>query len=168
MGRTLKNLSEKQLLPTTIFDRRFVTELCENVHVHYRNLRINLSLQDWIQVAEGCAQALERWKKRGCPETGKDVHIELCRKRVATEVHNDGIKINLNQNLYPHHEGRVFSEGANFGDRQYIHIKIRDLRLEMPVEEFKVLVDAVKEAERKLEDSHSSSSVQEAGVSRKV
>jgi hypothetical protein len=111
-------------------------------------------MQDWVEMCTGMVQALERWKKQGCPESAKGVHIELCRKKVATDAHNDGIKVNFNQNLYPANEGRIFAEGAEFRDENYVHLKIRDLRLEMPVSEFKELADAIAEASKRLQDCH--------------
>lgn len=150
MGHTRENLAKRELSNQTIFNNRFVVEIAEKVHVHYRNLRIVLSLQDWIELCKGCADALERWKKRGCPEAKEGVHIELCRKKVATEAVNEGVKVNLNDNLYVMNEGKIFSLGAEFKDKIYIHLKYRDLRLEMPLEEFKTFASAVKEADERL------------------
>jgi hypothetical protein len=153
MGRTKKELSKSELSDKTIFNNRFVVELCENVHLHYRNLRINLSMGDFVEIAKGCSQALERWQKRGCPQTGKGRHVELCRKVVGKDTLNDGIKVNLNYNLYPQHKGSIFAEGANFEDKEYIHLKVRDLRLEMSKKEFEVLANAVEEAKQNIDNS---------------
>jgi hypothetical protein len=150
MGHTIKNLAKKELTTKAVFDRRFVIELAEKVHVHYRNLRLNLSMQDFLEICRGCIQAYERWNKRGQPLPEKGVHIELCRKIVATDAHNDGIQVNLNHNLYNENEGKVYAEGADFKDENYIHLKIRDMRLEMSIEEFRELVEVVKNAERHL------------------
>lgn len=150
MGQTLKNLSSKELTSKTIFDNRFVIEIAEKVHIHYRNLRLNLSMQDWISLCQGCIDAFNRWKKLDCPENKQGIHIELCRKKIATEAHNDGIKVNLNNNLYNHNKEKIFSEGAEFTDEKYIHLKVRDIRLEMPILEFKLLAQAIKEADEQL------------------
>ena len=149
MGKTVKNLSSKELPQQSIFNSRSVVEVCESIHWHYRNLRVNLSPLDFETLASGIADALRRWEKRGKPMDGK-THIELCRKQIAQFPKHEGIKINLNENLYPKFEGRIFSEGSEFTEPEYIHLKIRDLRLEMPIEEFKTLAEAVKEADEKL------------------
>ena len=151
MGHTLKNLAFEVINLKSIFNHRFVVELCESVHVHYRQLRITMNINDWVQMAEGMRDALNRWEKTGKvgPEVGK--HIELCRKEVAK--HHGGsndIRINFNENLYPKHDGRIFSEGAEFDDPHYIHLKIRDLRLEMSLDEFNRLAKAVSEAKESL------------------
>ena len=147
MGRTLLKLSDKKIKEKAIFDKRFVVEVAETMHVHYRNLRINLSLTDFLSMARGMADSLKRWEDRGKPEPKEGTHIELCRKEVATvPLNSDYCKVNLNSNLYAENEGRIYADGAELDDAQYIHLKIRDLRLELTKDEFKVLAEAVKEA----------------------
>lgn len=97
------------------------------------------------------ADALKRWHARGEPETKEGMHIELCRKDVARyPVAPDEVKVNLNKNLYPLHEGRVFSEGSILKEPMYVHVKIRDLRLEMSLSEFSDFSEAVLEAREAL------------------
>ena len=154
MGRSVTNLSRREISQKSIFNNRFVVEICEKVHTHYRNLRIVQSLDDFINMAESFNNALERWKKRGCPGTGQGVHLELCRKQIAIADDSNLIQINLNENLYNKNQDGIFSEGAGFTDDKYIHFKYRDLRLEMSIQEFKELALAVSQAEGKLnEDS---------------
>lgn len=146
MGHTILPLADKKLSEKAIFNNRFVVEIAETVHVHYRNLRINLSMKDWVEMAEGMRDALKRWTERGKPNVG-DKHIELCRKEVATApIDSDYCKVNLNKNLYLQHEGKIFAEGAEFEEPTYVHLKLRDLRIELSKEDFKVLAEAVKEA----------------------
>ena len=157
MGLTIDNLSKKPLENKAIFNNRFVIEICERVHVHYRNLRITQTLDDFIEMANGFNNALERWKKRGCPGTGNGVHIELCRKKVAIVDEHKDIQVNLNKNLYKQNEGEIFAEGADFADEQYIHLKIRDMRIELSIEEFKSLTESMIEAYGKLPSTTSGS-----------
>lgn len=151
MGQTLLKLSESKLPGKPIFNNRMVVEICEAVHVHYRNLRIILSLNDWKEFAKGMADSLSRWEYRGKVEPKEGTHIELCRKQVASEpLHDDSVKINLNKNLYNLNEGKIFAEGAELNDAKYIHLKIRDLRVELTLDEFNKLANCVKEAEEKI------------------
>lgn len=152
MGRTLLPLAKREIGKKSIFNNRFCIEICEKVHTHYRNLRIVQSLDDFINMAEGFSQSLERWKKRGCPGTGGR-HIELCRKNVAVADFSDSIEVNLNDNLYAKNEGGIYADGANFNEPKYIHVKIRDIRLEMSIEEFKILSEVFNEASKRLENS---------------
>lgn len=149
MGQTIEPLAVRKLDKKPIFSNRMVIELCEKAHFHYRNIRIVQTLDDFISMAEGFSSALERWKKRGCPGTGSR-HIELCRKNVAVTDFSDNIEINLNKNLYLENEGGIFAEGANFKDPQYIHLKIRDVRIEMSIDDFKLLSEAMSEAYGKI------------------
>ena len=151
MGQVLKILALREIPDKCIFSKRFVVELCEKVHFHYRNLRLNLSLRDWLEICQGLTASCQRWQKLGSPQEG-DKHIELCRRRVGNDIHNDGIKISLNGNLYLKNKGKIYSEGSDFKEDKYIHLKIRDIRLEMPISEFKELANAIKEAEKGLEN----------------
>lgn len=161
MGHTVKPLAKKEISKKSIFNNRFVIELCEKIHVHYRSLRLNLSVRDWIEMCEGFIKAYQRWKDRGAPDVGLK-HVELCRKTVGKDTHHDDIQINLNRNLYPHNAGRIFSEGANFDEPYYIHLKIRDMRVELSLAEYQKLSEAVKEANGKLADSDTRTLLQEA------
>lgn len=146
MGKTIVNLADKKFPEHAIFNNRLVVEIAETVHFHYRNLRIALSEQDWKEFGKGMSDAWKRWNERGCPPTGSG-HIELCRKEVAKNpIDKDFCKVNLNKNLYALHEGRIFADGAELDDETYIHLKVRDIRLELTKEEFKILAEAVKEA----------------------
>jgi len=162
MGSIARSLSDRKIENRSIFNNRMVVEVCEKVHFHYRNLRILLSLSDFLELCRGCSQAYERWQKLGSPEPKKGEHIELCRKKVAHDSFNENIQINLNNNLYAPNKGRIYAEGADFDEKHYIHLKLRDLRLELNIDEFKELADAVREAEGRLKDSDISALLQKA------
>jgi len=147
LGQTIKNLANEKLNNPAIFNNRFVVESCEDFHFHYRNLRIRISYADWPQFAKGFSDSYLRWEKQGRP-FGK--HTELCRKMVATIPKDDGVQINLNKNLYKQNEGRIFSEGTDLKDDEYIHVKIRDMRLEFTKDEFLKLADCFIKAKEAL------------------
>src|SRR3989304_3876636 len=113
MGVSLIKLANRGISNKAIFDSRFVVEICEKVHLHYRNLRILLSLPDFLEVARGMIVAMERWQKLGQPEPEKGQHIELCRRKVANSSYNEQIQVNLNQNLYNANKGMIYAEGAD-------------------------------------------------------
>lgn len=148
MGQTIQNLAKTELNDKAIFNNRFVVEACEDFHFHYRNLRIRISYADWPFFARGFSDAYLRWEKQGRPFGG---HTELCRKQVASNALDDGIQINLNRNLYKLNDGKVFSEGTDLVEDKYIHFKYRDLRMEMTLDEFKLLAKTVQDAFGELE-----------------
>jgi hypothetical protein len=162
MGHTIKPLVSVEIEKKSVFNNRFCIEICEKVHTHYRNLRIVQSLDDFITMASGFSDALERWKKRGCPGTGNGIHIELCRKQIAICDDSNLIQVNLNDNLYNKNKDGIFALGADFTDEKYIHMKLRDLRLEMSINEFKEFADAVSKASRELENLDSTLVLQES------
>lgn len=151
MGQTLRSLSYRLIPSKAVFNNRFVIEICEQVHIHYRNLRIILNKADWLNVARGFRDALERWEKLGSPEPKQGTHYELCRKNI--EGSEELFKINLNKNLYPKYEGKIFSEGAEIKDETYIHLKLRDLRVELSWEEFNKLADMFAEAKNRISET---------------
>jgi len=155
MGYSINKLVRRELSNRAIFNNRFVVEIAEKVHVHYRNLRINFNLPDFLEFCRGCVKTLERWEALGQPEPKPGQHIELCRRKVATDAVNDGFQVNLNKNLYNANKGKIYSEGAEFKDDTYIHLKIRDLRIELSTEEFMEVADAIAEAKGKLESRDS-------------
>lgn len=148
MGQTIESLQEKKLSGEQIFPKRFVVEICEAVHVHYKNLRLLLSLEDWKEMAKGMADSLRRWDERRNPETQAGTHIELCRKTVGSKnLGGDSVKVNLNKNLYAVNEGKIFAEGAQLEDEEYVHLKLWDLRLELTKDQYRTLRSAIVEAE---------------------
>lgn len=152
MGQTIEALASRKVSGEPVFANRFVVEVCEKMHVHYRNLRLLLSLPDFLEVAKGMRDALSRWEAMGKPEPSQGTHIELCRKQVAQfPLSNDSLNVNLNKNLYAENEGKIFAEGAGLTDPRYIHLKIRDIRLELTLEEFRELVETVREAKESLD-----------------
>lgn len=168
MGQTLLQLSQRKIEKQSVFHNRFVVEICERVHTHYRSLRITNSIHDWLTFANGMTDAVQRWKKRGAPGTSKERHIELVRKSIQSEVDNDTIQINLNKNLYIENKDKIFSEGAGIEEPYYIHFKIRDIRIELSLNDFKEVCNAVKEAEESVKNSGFHSLLQEAGVHQEV
>jgi len=156
MGQTLRQLAKKDIPSKSIFNNRFVVEICEKIHVHYRALRLNLSVGDFFEMARGMSKALDRWDMLGNPEPKKGLHIELCRRKVGQDAHNDGIQVNYNRNLYNVHEGQIFAEGADLKDETYIHLKLRDMRIELTEDAFKELASVIEKAKISLETKQSS------------
>ena len=59
MGEIFKILADKHPKPQPdYFAEKFVVELCENVHIHYRNIRIELSMNELIDFHRLLADAI--------------------------------------------------------------------------------------------------------------
>ena len=77
--------------------------------------------------------------------------MELCRKEVDSPK-DETMMVNLNRNLYIKCKDKVFSEGNTFDEPFYIHLKYRDVRIEMPVDEFKDFASMIEEARKAIDD----------------
>ena len=60
MGQTIKTLAKEQLPGNPVFHNRFVIEVCEKFHFHYRNLRLTFSITDFIKFCEGVKDGFKR------------------------------------------------------------------------------------------------------------
>ena len=63
MGVVKKILSEKEISPRTKEDGKVFVDLCENVHIHYREFRIVFSVEEYLLFAKVVAEGLENLKK---------------------------------------------------------------------------------------------------------
>ncbi len=64
MGNVYKTLGKAKVPPTPKhYGERLVVELCENIHIHYRNLRIEFSDEEFFQFADIITQAAKRLKE---------------------------------------------------------------------------------------------------------
>lgn len=51
MGQ-IKKIIKKKTVPKPKFNARFCVELCENVHIHYRNLRLEFDKDEFLLILE--------------------------------------------------------------------------------------------------------------------
>ena len=75
MGFTRKVLGEKELDHKPVFyTDSFRIDLCESLHIHYRNFRLELSLEEWKEFAKGIIFGYLRWLRRSKPGYQKPVN----------------------------------------------------------------------------------------------
>lgn len=76
MGEVKRVIFEHKLSCPAMFNTRLVVELCENVHVHYRNLRLEFSREEFL----GILEALKTVTPANIEafEFGPDRHAMLC------------------------------------------------------------------------------------------
>ena len=70
MGNVFKVLTYKQIEgKCSLLSRRFTVELNNNekehwaVHIHYRNLRLEMTTEEFIEFADGIAESLDNIKR---------------------------------------------------------------------------------------------------------
>ena len=72
MGEIRKTLSSNSKLSPQMFKDRVVVEWCEDIHIHFKNLRFELDEGDFLQLAAALAMARNRlWKWYDSPEIKK-------------------------------------------------------------------------------------------------
>ena len=49
MGRTVKILTKKEV-PPSLCNTRFTVELCEKIHIHYRNIRLEFKKEEFLHI----------------------------------------------------------------------------------------------------------------------
>jgi len=111
MGQ-IKKIIYKSKVPVPLLNTRFTVELCENVHLHYRDLRLEFPKEEFLQIL--------RHLKKIDEKTVEDFAYA-----------NDAFKCLVNDNNLP--------PSTEFNDRLQIeeqvqghyHLHYRNLRLEM-------------------------------------
>jgi GT2 family glycosyltransferase len=136
MGKVILPLSEGELSEKTIFDRRFVIECCETFHLHWRNLRLELSADNWIQLVEAFETGIAKWRAHGSPLSHP--HLELARFLMDTSqvIHPTTANAELCENLYKTLRETHGADAEFWVEDAFVHFHYRDLRVEMPIADF--------------------------------
>lgn len=143
MGKTLLPLATAKIPKKTIFDKRFVVECCETFHFHWRNLRLELTHENFLDFVATFEQALHNWRSAGSPSSAP--HFEMGRMRIANPICTpDDFKIEVCENLYKTHET---SKDSHFLEEDtFVHMHYRDLRVEMANSDFLRFAGTVRTA----------------------
>lgn len=145
MGVRIERLSEG-VLGRRIFPSRFVTECCESNHVHYRNVRLELSDAEFELVGVGFCSGLDV-KLAGKHVVFPGKHVELSRC-VLPDCESEGrLQVDLMRNIYKplRYDGAEF-----FEDDDFIVLRYHNLRVEMSRADFKEFARVVGEANEKV------------------
>jgi hypothetical protein len=134
VGKVIDALAHGPMPEQTIFDKRMVVECCETFHLHWRNLRLELSPENWVDFLATMERAAAAWQANGAPRS--HVHLELARHWIQHPPVNTGeLDVELCDNLYKV-APPPFGDGALLDDDDFVHFHIHDLRVEMSVAEF--------------------------------
>jgi hypothetical protein len=71
----IKNIIKKAKVDTPLLNNRFTVELCENVHIHYRNLRIEFPKDEFLLILKKLKSVSEEKVKNFV--YGKDNFVSL-------------------------------------------------------------------------------------------
>lgn len=134
MGKIKKVLAAAKIEPRTITASGLWTDLCENIHLHYRNIRFDFSEDEWARM---------RGAVNGC-----GLQMEYA---AQDKDFREGDPNFLMQFIFNH---GVRSDSDYYSDRflielqrdNTVHIHYRDLRLHLTVGEFKTISQAFLDA----------------------
>lgn len=134
MGAIKKILATARLEPRTITAQGLWTDLCENVHLHYRNIRLDLSEDEWARVrsaVNGCGiqmehAAQEKDYREGNPEFLMQF-IFSYGARSNSDYYPDRFLVELQRD-------------------NTVHVHYRDLRLHLTIPEFDKIARAFDDA----------------------
>jgi GT2 family glycosyltransferase len=136
MGKVIAPLAKGSVPARTIFDRRFVVECCERFHLHWRNLRLELTADNWIEFARTFEAAIATWRANGSPR--EHFHLELGKYLMDTSeiVHPETVEVELCENLYKSMRDTHGADAEFWSEDAFVHFHYRDLRFEMSIEDF--------------------------------
>jgi len=146
MGQNKQHLQQIDLQSQTIFPERAVIECDETIHVHWRNLRLEMSDEDFLAFADMMTRAMVAYKMQGL-HTKEGQHLELARAKVVNPVQSARLAVDEQVNLY---KLLNYPDAEFYEDDEFIVIRLRDLRIEMSKDEFQRIAGAITNANAKL------------------
>jgi hypothetical protein len=151
MGKVIAPLAEGTVPEHTIFDRRFVLECCERFHVHWRNLRLELTADNWIEFVRTFEEAIATWRAHGSPR--EHTHLELAKYLMDLDevVHPTTVGVELCENLYKTVRETHGQDAEFWEEDAFVHFHYRDMRFEMSIVDFLGFSKAMSDARHKLE-----------------
>ncbi len=147
MGRIIKILSKKKIRKSCdLLPSRLITERNkgEPFHFHLRNLRLELSKEEFTQLTKHLSESYTKYKKNGgiLKDDGRDGQMDsyfvLDKKKIKKFAESNPEKLQIELN-HP----------------KNIHVHLRDLRLEFSIREFLEIADLFEEAKHKLKEGES-------------
>lgn len=128
MGNIIKQLAKEEIPidRPTLFANRLIFEKCENIHIHYRNLRLEYSQEEFAQFAEEMQTAF-----LNIPKEEQEYYVlSYTPVPEQPEYFKDRISIEANKGS--------------------IHLHYKNIRLEFTKDEFLDLTDSIEKAKKEL------------------
>jgi len=143
MGNTIKILAEKKLKEVSdIYSDMHTIERCEDFHIHWRNLRMIFTKEEFDKFCKAIIHAWTKWQRQGKPEPeeGKSLPEYLFASNI-NPIHGRRPKdfaIEIQGDL-PHMP------------KNMIHIHYKSLRLDVSHDELIELADLFAKAKEEFE-----------------
>lgn len=146
MGQNRRHLSENTLKDKTIFPNRMVLECDETIHFHWRNLRLEMSDEDFLSFANMVIKSFSRYKMNNL-QTHDNQHVELAKSYVRSPINSQKLQVDEQINLY---KKLKYPDAEFYKDDDFVAIRLRDLRIEMSKKEFKSFAQTIIDANEKI------------------
>ena len=132
MGHIKKLLAVKEIEPRSITPNTVWTDLCENVHLHHRNVRFDMSERDWAHLRAAittCGVAIEKVAEEKNYREGNPVFL-------VQQIFNEPVP--SDSDYYPN---RVCIE---LNQDNTVHFHYRNIRLHWSLREFEAIASMFK------------------------
>lgn len=148
MGVTLNLFSSNKVQVKTVFSRRISIERAETFHIHYRNMRLELSESNFRVFAKSLVNAYNNYLQNTGIQVEGQVFLDLNEEIDDTKlIKPEELKIELCRNLYKENIDNIFGRYAEFyNDAVYFHIHFRDIRLGLSIEDFFIFSSSILES----------------------
>lgn len=134
MGKIKRQLALKDLNPRCVTPNHLYMDLCEDVHIHYRNIRFDMTVKEWAlfiamlnQIQVAADQVMTQTKYQ---EGDPNFMMQIMPKNTLC----------ADSEYFPNRLSIEWQEGNT------IHIHYRDLRLDLDFNEFLIFAKAMGEA----------------------
>ncbi len=133
MGNTIKLLAEKKLKAISdIYSDMHTIERCENFHIHWRNLRMLFSKEEFEVFCKSTISAYNAWIQMGKPNPEPN-------KSLPEYLYSG--KINPIHGERPNDFAIEVQGDLPYMPKNFIHIHYKSLRLDVSHKEFLELAD---------------------------
>ena len=143
MGKVRQLLYQSELKPSADrYGDMYSFEACETMHIHWRNLRLEFSEQEWEQYVAAIKDAYAWWERHGKPKPNPSRSLPFYLREHQVGAFNVHAEHNIN--------GRNFRIKDDDLNGPAIHVHYRSNRMEYSCEEFLAIADGFTEAAKKL------------------
>ena len=129
MGNTVRKetvmLEEERAMPFSL-----AVDLCEDIHLHYRDLRIDFSLKEWAVFVKFIIE-MNQWIQTDHPDYNMTDPKYFAK---------NGLRIPTKSDFFP---GRFQVEVQGPPYEGIVHIHYNDLRLEVPISVYEKILETM-------------------------
>lgn len=137
MGKVISDLAKAKIDNYSIFPERFSLEECGEYHFHYRSIRIAFTRNEFDDFI-----SLTKYNSND----KKKIFLKKVMSSTGDIIDKNRLVVELCKNTYIKHREDTAKEAAFFGEKAYIHVHYRNIRLEFPISEFIQIVRTFEEA----------------------